>query len=190
MEYDQPYLFDEPAQAFPELRLVLSQVGHPWIQQAIVLISKHRHVYADLSKLTTQPWNLYQTLVCAYQEGAMGSLLFGSDFPFTTPQEAILAIYSVNTLTHGTMLPTIPREKLRSIVERDALGCLNIPSPNKAGDKDMAVPNASSARSETEIIDQETASSSTGTPTSDNITIVEVKTDQPTGPKALGHEVG
>lgn len=167
LEYDQPYLFDEPAQSFPELRMVLSQVGQPWIQQAIVLISKHRHVYADLSRLTAQPWNLYQTLVCAYQEGAIGSLLFGSDFPFMTPQQAILAIYSVNTLTHGTMLPTIPREQLRSVVERNALACLNIPSPAKSNHQapssadscvDLQPPGAN---------DQTTSSSHEITPPSD-----------------------
>ncbi len=129
LEYSQPYLYDEVARTFPDLRLVLAGTGLPWVEQALVLVGKNRHCYADLSEVTSRPWQLYNVLLLAYQQGVMDSLLFGSDFPFTTPQTAIHNIYSVNTVTHGTNLPTVPREQLRSVVERDTLACLGLKKP-------------------------------------------------------------
>jgi len=129
LEYSQPYLYDEVARIFPGLRLVLGGVGLPWAEQAIIMIGKHPTCYADLSDLASRPWQLYNVLLLAYQQGVMDRLLFGSDFPFTTPQTAIHNIYSVNTITHGTHLPTIPREQLRRVVERDALACLGLKPP-------------------------------------------------------------
>ncbi|MEX2215377.1 MAG: amidohydrolase family protein [Phycisphaeraceae bacterium] len=140
LEFAQPYLFDEVAREFPDLRLIISQVGHPWIDQALVLIGKHRNVYADISSIVSRPWPLYNLLQSAHHQGVMDRLLFGSDFPFCTPQRAITTIYSVNTLTQGTMLPSVPREQLRLIVERDVLSLLGmkpavkaaLPAPAKA----------------------------------------------------------
>lgn len=147
MEFGQPHLFDEVGRAFPELRLVLAQVGHPWIEPALMLIGKHQHFYADLSNLVLRPWQLYNVLLSAHQQDVIDRLLIGSDFPFSTPEKTIVTIYSVNTLTHGTNLPTIPREQLRSIVERDALACLGIspkPAPHEKEPESVAAPTGAS----------------------------------------------
>jgi predicted TIM-barrel fold metal-dependent hydrolase len=65
--------------------------------------------------------------VLAEEAGATGKILFGSHFPFETPQAAIEAIYSVNALTHGTELPTVSRESLTAIIQHDAVAALGIP---------------------------------------------------------------
>jgi len=129
LEFAQPYLFDEVAREFPGLPLVFAQVGHPWADQTLTLIGKHPRVYADLSDLICRPWQLYNVLLLAYQQNVCDHLLLGSDFPFRTAEQAIITIYSVNSLTHGTNLPTVPREQLRLIVERDALTCLGLKLP-------------------------------------------------------------
>lgn len=126
MEFAQPYLIDEIARTFPELRIVMSSLGHPFVEQGLALIAKHPTVFADLSDLILRPWQLYNALVQAYQQRVIDQLIFGSNFPFCTPEQAIVTIYSVNTMTHGTNLPSVPREQLRSIVERDTLGLLGI----------------------------------------------------------------
>lgn len=130
MEFSLPYLFDEVARSFPELRLVLAQAGHPWVEQALLMLGKHPHVYADISDVVRRPWHLYSALLSAHQQGVTSQLLFGSDFPFCTPEKAIVNIYSINTMTQGTHLPSIPRESLRSVIERDALSCLGITPPD------------------------------------------------------------
>ena len=138
MEFDPPHLLDEPARAFPDLRMVVGQSGFPWVAETLVLVGKHRHVYTDLTGVTGYALRLYNVLSEAHQLGVMDKLLFGSGFPFGTPEQAIVAIYSVNTLTHGTPFPTVPRESLRGIVERDTLSCLGIQAPSPAHQGDTA----------------------------------------------------
>lgn len=128
MEFGQPYLLDEVARSFPDLRLVIAQIGHPWIDQTLVIVAKHENVYADLSEVADRPWQLYTALLAAHQQGVIHRLLLGSNYPFSTPERVIEALYSINRFAHGTNLPTVPREQLRSIVERDALACLGIPA--------------------------------------------------------------
>lgn len=129
LEFAQPYLLDEVARTFPELKIVVSALGDPWTDQCLTLIDKHPTVFADLSDLACRPWQLYNALVLAHQQGTMGRILFGSNFPFYKPEDAIVSIYSINSFTQGTSLPSVPREQLRSIIERDALACLGLASP-------------------------------------------------------------
>ena len=126
MEFAQPYLIDEVARAFPNLKIVVSSLGHPFVDQGLALIGKHPTVYADVADMIHRPWQLYTTLVQAHQQGCIDQLVFGSNFPFCTPERAIVTIYSVNTMTHGTNLPAVPREALRGFVERDVMTCLGL----------------------------------------------------------------
>ncbi|QQE11243.1 amidohydrolase family protein [Planctomycetota bacterium] len=132
MEFGQPYLLDEVARTFPNLKIVINSLGHPWVEQAIALIGKHPTVYTDLSDLILRPWQLYNALLLAHQQGVTSQIIFGSGFPYCTPEQAIMTIYSVNTLVQGMQLPSVPREVLRSIIERDTLGLLDLKKPVSA----------------------------------------------------------
>ena len=37
MEYAQPHLLDEVARSYPNLRIVISQCGYPWMDEALAL---------------------------------------------------------------------------------------------------------------------------------------------------------
>lgn len=126
MEYAQPMLIDEVAQTFPELRLVVARLGHPWVEQTVVLLAKHVNVYANIAGLLRHPWLSYTALLSAHEYGVLPKLLFGSDFPYRSPAACIETLYSVNQFSHGSNLESIPREHLRGIVERDALQLLGI----------------------------------------------------------------
>lgn len=126
MEFARPYLLDEVAREFPELKIVVAQFGYPWTEETIALLGKHENVFADISGLVQQPWHAYNALVQAYQAGVMDALLFGSNFPYSTAAESIEALYSINQFCQGTNLPTIPREQLRRIVERETLNLLGL----------------------------------------------------------------
>lgn len=128
MEFARPALLDEVAGEFPDLRLVVAHLGYPWVDETIVLLGKHRNVFADIASMLRQPWLAYNALQAAQGYGVMDRLLFGSDFPYRSPASCIETLYSVNQLAQGTSLPTIPREQLRGIVERDALVLLGIES--------------------------------------------------------------
>lgn len=126
LEYARPYLFDEVARTFPTLRMIVAQLGQPWIEETVCMLAKHANVYADVSGLLSRPWQAYNALVCAYEHGVIDKLLFGSDFPYTSATACIEALYSINQIAQGTNLPVIPREALRGIVERDTLGLLGL----------------------------------------------------------------
>jgi predicted TIM-barrel fold metal-dependent hydrolase len=126
LEFARPYLLDEAARSFPKLRLVIAQLGQPWIDETVLMLGKHANVFADVSGLLSRPWQAYNALVTAHQYGVIDKLLFGSDFPYTNATECIEALYSINQLAQGTNLPVVPREALRGIVERDALGLLGL----------------------------------------------------------------
>jgi predicted TIM-barrel fold metal-dependent hydrolase len=126
LEYARPYLMDEVARTFPNLRLVIAQLGQPWIDETICMLAKHPNVYADVSGLLARPWQAYNALVLAHQHQVIDKLLFGSDFPYTSVTDCIEALYSINQLAQGTNLPVIPREALRGIIERETLSLLGL----------------------------------------------------------------
>jgi predicted TIM-barrel fold metal-dependent hydrolase len=126
LEYARPYLLDEVARNFPRLRLVIAQLGQPWVDETIVMLGKHSNVFADVSGLLSRPWQAYNALVTAYQYGVIDKLLFGSDFPYTNAADCIETLYSLNQIAQGTNLPVVPREALRGIVERDTLSLLGL----------------------------------------------------------------
>ena len=108
---------------------MIAHLGAPWVDETILLLAKHTNFFADVSGLFSQPLKAYNALLTAQQYGVMHKLLFGSGFPFSTPAEAIEALYSINQICRGTNLPLIPREQLRGIVERPTLDLLGIPDP-------------------------------------------------------------
>lgn len=129
MEYARPMLLDEVAREFPQLRVVVAHMGYPWVDETLVLLAKHPHVFANVAGLLRRPWLSYNALLSAYEFGVVGKLLFGSDFPYRSPAACIETLYSINHFAHGTSLTAIPREQLRGIVERDALSLLGIEKP-------------------------------------------------------------
>ena len=126
LDYAHPRHVDRVATAFPELRLVLAHMGHPWQADCIAVIRKHPNVYADISAQFYRPWSYYNAFRLATEWGVLGKLLFGSDLPIATPQETMDALWRVNDITEGTKLPPVPEEELAKIVHRDSLALLGL----------------------------------------------------------------
>ena len=80
----RPILIDEIALRYPKLKIVIAHLGHPWFDEAIAVVRRHPHVYADVSALVSRRWLLYQALVSAIEYRVEHKLLFGTDFPFFT----------------------------------------------------------------------------------------------------------
>jgi uncharacterized protein len=129
LAYTYPLVTDEIALRYPELRIVMAHMGHPWSRETVVTIRKHPHVYADVSSIYLRPWVLYQSLINAVEWGTTGKLLLGSDFPIANTGEAIAGLYTVNDMLEGTKLPRVPDEVIDGIVHADALGALGLEVP-------------------------------------------------------------
>jgi predicted TIM-barrel fold metal-dependent hydrolase len=131
LQYAHPLVTDEVAIRFPDLKIVMAHIGHPWVRDAIVTIRKHPNVYADVSAIYTRPWMTYEAMLMATEWGAMHKLLFGSDFPITTPKYAMARLRAVNEIVEGTNLPKISLEQIEQIIHADALGILNLKDPRE-----------------------------------------------------------
>lgn len=129
LRYTYPLVTDEIALRYPELRIVMAHMGHPWSRETVVTIRKHPHVYADVSSIYLRPWVLYQSLINAVEWGAAGKLLLGSDFPIANTGEAIAGLYTVNDMVEGTKFPRVPDDVIDGIVHADALGALGLEVP-------------------------------------------------------------
>jgi len=125
-DFAHPRGLDEVARSFPNLKIVISHLGFPWIEQSLALLAKHSYVFADVAGLTDKPWQAYRSLTLAYEYGVIEKLLFASDFPRYTVKTAAEALYNLNKITLDSVLPAVPREQLRSIVERNSLELLGL----------------------------------------------------------------
>ena len=126
LDYAQPYLLDDVARAFPGLKIVIGTMGMPFAEQTFSMVAKHENVYADLTIRPGNVWQVYNTVVPAYERGVMDKLLFGSGFPSGKAGECIEALLGFNMLLADTNLPTVPRGSIRNIIERDTLELLGI----------------------------------------------------------------
>lgn len=129
MNYAQPYLLDEIATSFADLKIIVGGMGRPFIEQTLCLVAKHENVYSDLTICPTKAWHVYNTVVSAHEAGVMDKLLFGSGYPFAEPGTCIETLLGFNKLLADASLPQVPREVLRSVIERDALAALGIEKP-------------------------------------------------------------
>ena len=126
MEYAQPYLLDEIAREFTELKILIGSMGVPFVEQTLAMVARHKNVYADLTIRPKSVWQTYNMVVAAYERGVMDKLLFGSGFPSGDAGQCMETLLGFNMLLADTNLPTVPRGSIRNIIERDTLRLLGI----------------------------------------------------------------
>jgi hypothetical protein len=126
LRYTYPLVTDEVALRFPELRIIMAHMGHPWGKETVVTIRKHPHVYADVSSIYLRPWVCYESLRAAVEWGCTHKLLLGSDYPIASTAEAIAGLRGVNRMLEGTSLPRVPEELIEQIIHADALTALGL----------------------------------------------------------------
>lgn len=132
LRYTYPLVTDEVALRFPDLRIVMAHMGHPWGRETVVTIRKHPNVYADVSSIYLRPWVCYESLLMASEWGVVGKLLLGSDFPIANTAEAIAGLRRVNDIVEGTRMPRIAAEQIEQVIHADALGVLGLSVPAPA----------------------------------------------------------
>jgi predicted TIM-barrel fold metal-dependent hydrolase len=126
IRYAHPMIIDEVAMRYPEMRMVLAHMGHPWQVDTCVVIRKHPHVYADLSANFYRPFSFWEQMVKATEWNVLDKILFGTDWPITDVSESIEHLRQVNDIVEGTKLPTVDPDAIEAIIERDSLGLLGI----------------------------------------------------------------
>jgi hypothetical protein len=132
LEYARPAHMDQVAIEFPDLKIVLAHLGHPWEGEAIAAIRRNPNLFADVSALYYRPWQFYNSMRLLIEYRAEAKVLFGSDFPFTTTADSIAGVRNVNAVIATSGLPRIPEEVIEGIVQREALQLLGLKIPAKA----------------------------------------------------------
>lgn len=122
----RPWLLDEVAIRFADLRIVMAHLGHPFYEECLVVIRKHPHAYADISALYYRPWQFYNMMIAAQEYKVTHKLLFGTDYPFTTSAESLAGVRGVNAIIGDASLPRVSNEAIEEILRRDAFGLLGI----------------------------------------------------------------
>lgn len=129
LDYARPAYMDHVACDFPDLRIVLAHMGHPWEAETIAAIRRHPNLYADISALYYRPWQFYNTMRLVVEYKAQDNVLFGSDFPATTTESSIEGLRNVNAVLAASGLPPVPATVVEEIIHRDALGLLGLHAP-------------------------------------------------------------
>jgi uncharacterized protein len=121
-----PRLLDRVAMRFPEVRMILAHLGHPYEGECVVVIRKHPNVYADLSALHYRPFQLYHSLMLVQEYGVWDKVLFGTDYPFTNVRATLAGLRGLNDMLEGTALPRLDAAAIERLIERDSLPLLGL----------------------------------------------------------------
>lgn len=126
LDASRPAALDPIARAFPKLKMVIAHMGHPWVDECISVVRKNSSMFMDVSALASRPWQFYNALISAVEYGVTDKILFGSDYPFFTPEKMIEGLRGINRFTEGTSLPRVPEDVIEAIIGRDARELLEL----------------------------------------------------------------
>jgi uncharacterized protein len=110
LRWGNPLQLEDLAMDFPDLRMIVAHLGHPWEEDLVALIRKCPNVFADISAIHYRPWRYWQAMVTAMEYGVTHKLLLASDFPSGTLTNVINGLRTVNKPVDGTGMPRIPVE--------------------------------------------------------------------------------
>lgn len=127
IETTLPRHIDVVARRYPEVRIIMAHLGHPYEGECVAVIRKHPHVYADVSALHYRPWQLFHSLMLVHEYGVWNKLLFGTDFPFTNVEASIDGLRSLAEVKIDRF--GLPAEQIEALIERDALSLLGLALP-------------------------------------------------------------
>jgi uncharacterized protein len=126
LECTLPRWIDHVAIRFPNVKIVMAHLSHPYEGECIVTIRKHPNVYADISALHYRPFQFYHSLMLVQEYGVWDKLFFGSDYPFTTVNATITDLRRMNAMLEGTSLPRLDMDQIERLIHRDTLQLLGL----------------------------------------------------------------
>ena len=111
---------------FPNLKIILAHLAHPWQSDCMSVVRKHKNVFADVSAQFYRPWSFWNGLNLFSEWGVIDKIFFGSDWPITTPKETKEKLKELSKYSKKYNLPTIPEDSIEGIINRDAISMLEI----------------------------------------------------------------
>jgi predicted TIM-barrel fold metal-dependent hydrolase len=107
--------------------VLLGDAGGHAPETLVRLLERWPGCLVELSALAGAPWRTHRLLTTMYEAGLTDRLLMASGAPASTTEDAIAGLYDVNWIT-GSQAGEhrVPREVIRSIVERDGARALGV----------------------------------------------------------------
>jgi predicted TIM-barrel fold metal-dependent hydrolase len=97
-ETGNPTHLDEVCVFFPELKIIASHAGWPWILQMIAVAWRHPNVYLEISGI--RPRYLHKELVSYFDTPLLkGRVLFGTDYPLLEWESSIADVMQLPIAT-------------------------------------------------------------------------------------------
>tara|TARA_B100000959_G_C14542342_1_gene444128 strand:- start:29 stop:424 length:396 start_codon:yes stop_codon:yes gene_type:complete len=86
MEDQRPVHLDRIGREFPDLKLIVAHLGHPWVDEGIAVVAKHPNFYTEMSGWAAygmaphQPVEeIYKALKKLKYYDCLDKVMFGSD---------------------------------------------------------------------------------------------------------------
>lgn len=118
LDHGRPIHVEEIALRYPDLKMIMAHMGHPWYDECIVVARKQPNVYCEVSALFYRPWQFYNILILAqeYTIHDRNKIFWGTDFPYAGVQESLEGLKTINRLVEGTNLPRVAQATIDSII--------------------------------------------------------------------------
>ncbi len=100
LDYARPILLDPVAAAHPGLTVVAAHFGWPWHMELVAMALHKTNVYLDISGWS--PKRIPAELVRELRGRLSGQFLWGSDFPFITPERCLAELEALGPARAGS----------------------------------------------------------------------------------------
>jgi predicted TIM-barrel fold metal-dependent hydrolase len=135
LELGRPALLDDIGREFRDLTVIVAHCGLPWVDEALFLLTKHPHFYAELSYLiaTLTRRDLFLLLHrCEPAFVPLEKIFFGTDYPgfLYDPVKLAGKLLTVNEEAAPAGLPPLPDRKLHGIMGDHFAAVLGLAQPS------------------------------------------------------------
>jgi predicted TIM-barrel fold metal-dependent hydrolase len=129
LKFAHPLEVDEVAVDYPDLKIVICHLGHPWLRDCMEVVYKNSNVYADISGLVLgdfdskfERWMKKQVEEVMLYAGDPSFFLYGSDWPLTSMESYLEFMEKLD----------LPQQSKRQILYENALRLFRLPSPQSS----------------------------------------------------------
>ena len=64
LKWGLPLQLEDVAMDFPDLKMIIAHLGHPWEEDMTALVRKCPNVYTDISAVHYRPWRYWPPCRC------------------------------------------------------------------------------------------------------------------------------
>lgn len=121
VDLGRPLHVESVALRYPDLKLIMAHMGHPWYEECTVIVRKQPNVYAEISAIYYRQWQFYNVMMNIQEYQVADKIFFGSDYPFSTPKEGVELMRAVTKIGRRTSFPRVSSEVVEQIIHSNPL---------------------------------------------------------------------